>query len=338
MERNIYTKPRVLETTILQKRKKLPSLYSEYITHLTEVKGLSLGSIYNQKDPVLKFLLKYKNLSSPSKIKHLKATDIHKYVIKTFKYHSTTQMQNIVSALRGFFKFLFLRGYHKNDLSISIQGFKRYRLSSIPRGFSWNTVKLIINAPDRRTKIGSRDYAILLMLATYGIRQNQLRILRFENINWEAQKIFFSGNKRGKDLVVPLTKEVASALFLYFKKHKMHKTLAQGFIFFPYASSNSKDSFQRPLSALWSIVNRYISKLNIQLPIGMPKGPHAIRHAFATKQLSDGLSIKVVSDFLGHRAISSTFIYTKVNLKQLERLTCPWPVHLHKVGLKNEKK
>ena len=55
------------------------------------------------------------------------------------------------------------------------------------------------------------------------------------------------------------------------------------------------------------------------------RGSCSFRHAFATRMLQHGQSLKVIADMLGHRDINTTFIYTKVDLKTLSSLPLDWP-------------
>jgi site-specific recombinase XerD len=55
-----------------------------------------------------------------------------------------------------------------------------------------------------------------------------------------------------------------------------------------------------------------------------PRGPHGFRHAFASRLLDNGHSIKTIADMLGHRDINSTFIYTKVDFRTLEQVPLDW--------------
>jgi site-specific recombinase XerD len=75
----------------------------------------------------------------------------------------------------------------------------------------------------------------------------------------------------------------------------------------------------RPLgnSALWQIVNRRLRPLGLALA---HQGPHALRHACATRLLDRGLSMKEIGDHLGHRNPAATSIYAKVNLASLRQV------------------
>ena len=75
-------------------------------------------------------------------------------------------------------------------------------------------------------------------------------------------------------------------------------------------------------SVLSSLVKRYIFTAGINPP---SKGSHVFRHAFATRMVADGHPFKAVADVLGHRYLSSTFIYTKVDFNALSQVALEWP-------------
>jgi len=70
------------------------------------------------------------------------------------------------------------------------------------------------------------------------------------------------------------------------------------------------------------LVRRHLVKAGIDLPT---KGAHLFRHCFAGRMLQQGNSLKSVADLLGHRALSTTFIYTKIDFNALKQVALPWP-------------
>ena len=71
---------------------------------------------------------------------------------------------------------------------------------------------------DRNTPAGQRDYAILQLLYTYGVRGGQVRHLQVTDIHWSKNQIMFKALKRGKDSLLPLTDDVGKSLLDYLKK------------------------------------------------------------------------------------------------------------------------
>jgi integrase/recombinase XerD len=76
-----------------------------------------------------------------------------------------------------FLRYLHREGLIRRDLSSSVDSPKRYRLAEIPRSISWTDVGRMLEAVDRRTAVGRRDYAILLLLVTYGLRSREIAAL-----------------------------------------------------------------------------------------------------------------------------------------------------------------
>ena len=314
------------EKTFFFNGKPLPTIYIEYKRYLLDEKGIAIGTIHNRKKPVLKFLIDNPGLTSTVQLKRIQPDSIHKYVIKNSQTLSHDIKKKLIEGLRDFFRFLHLKSYVQKDLSPSIPTVIKYRLSSLNRGIPWEVVKKLIAIPDRRTHTGRRDYAIILILASYGVRGGQLANLVLSDIDWKNKKIHFPAMKGGKDVDAPLLPEVAEALVAYFKGGRMDAPKKYKEVFLTTGLGGSQVDGQRPLgSKLWYVVSRNLSKVNFDRSIKYPQGPHSIRHAFATKLLNEKTPMKSISDLLGHKSLATTFVYTKSDIKRLRDLVAPWP-------------
>jgi len=165
--------------------------------------------------------------------------------------------------------------------------------------------------------VGRRDYAICQLLYTYGVRGGQVRALRYEDIDWAHNQILFRASKHGKDSLLPLTVAVGESLLDYLKHARPpcqdpHVFLTSRAPYHALVHSNS----------LSAIVERHLRKAGIEVT---SKGAHAFRHGFATRMLQEGHSLKAVADVLGHRHLSTTFIYTKVDFNSLKEVALRWP-------------
>ena len=80
-----------------------------------------------------------------------------------------TTVRTICGVLRVFLRYARRHGLLAADLSKAVEWPTAYQLSGIPRSISWEQVGLVLGAVDRRTPRGKRDYAILLLLVTYGL-------------------------------------------------------------------------------------------------------------------------------------------------------------------------
>jgi integrase len=141
------------------------------------------------------------------------------------------------------------------------------------------------------------------MLYTYGVRGGQVRTLKMEDIRWADNQILFRASKNGKDSLLPLSVEVGQSLITYLRHARPRCPHPQVFLtcrapYHPLTHSGT----------LSAIVERHIRAAGIDAP---SKGAHAFRHGFATRMVKKGHSLKQVADVLGHRHLSTTFIYTK---------------------------
>lgn len=219
--------------------------------------------------------------------------------------------------LRSFFRFCRHEGYMEQDLTGAVPTVRRYRLDRVPRGFTEEDAQALLASLERRTPVGCRDYAMCLLLHTYGVRGGQVRALRLRDIYWERNEIFFKGVKQGKDSLLPLTVEVGESLLDYLQNGR-----PQG-IRHPEVFLTVKAPYH-PLGR--AMLTAHISKRARAAGIDAPRcGTHAFRYAFATRMLREGHSLKGIADVLGHRTLQTTFIYTKVDFAALDQVALPWP-------------
>lgn len=219
--------------------------------------------------------------------------------------------------LRNFFRFCRHEGYIEQDLTGAVPSVRHYRLDRVPCGFTEEEAHALLDSFDCQTPAGCRDYAMCLLLYTYGIRGGQLRDLRLQDIHWERNEILFKGTKQGKDSLLPLTVEVGESLLGYIRNARP-RCIGYTEVFLTVRAPYHP--LTRP--ALSSHIRRHAWEAGIDAP---RRGSHAFRHAFATRMLQKGHSLKDIADVLGHRSLETTFIYTKVDFAALSKVALPWP-------------
>ncbi|ALC16220.1 site-specific recombinase XerD [Desulfuromonas soudanensis] len=225
--------------------------------------------------------------------------------------------RSMQSTLRTFFRFCLHRGYVREPLDLAVPTLRAYKLASVPRGLTEAQARQVLQGIDRKTTVGRRDYAIVQLLHTYGVRGGQVRALRLEQIDWAQNRIFFAASKGGKDSCLPLTVEVGESLLNYLQNARPSSSNPQVFL-------TSRAPYH-PLprsSSLSVIIERRIRAASIEIP---SKGAHAFRHGFATRMLAQGEPFKAIADVLGHRHLGTTFIYTKVDFNALKQVALEWP-------------
>jgi len=293
-------------------------LLGEYVAFLRDFRGLAQSTLNIRQQYVSAFLFTgLYHRCTVADLVELRPSVIHEHVIARGKVLSRAGRKQLVSSLRSFLRFLQIKSYIKDDLTAAVPVIPIAKLDRLPRGISWEDVQKVLAVPDRQTLAGRRDYAVLLLTATYGVRIGQIRCLDLKDIDWERRVISFQPGKKGKALSFPLQAAVAEALLEYLRDDR--------------GSTNSSRVFltikgpRHPLSPR-DVLNASLRRLFRRAGVDTPaKGTHAIRHAFATRLAQLGTPLKTISDLLGHRSNESTFIYTKVDLPRLRGLADEWP-------------
>jgi integrase/recombinase XerD len=217
-----------------------------------------------------------------------------------------------VDTLRAFFRFAATKRWCKSTLADAIYGPRVFTLETLPAGPSWTDVERLLSGIDSDSDRGIRDRAILMLFAIYGLRADEVTRLRLEDIDWDHDVLSVQRSKRGGVQIFPLLPSVGNAIIEYLKKVRP-KDSARREIFLglraPYGPVSG--------TSLYRLTSDRLNAIGVHTA---HHGPHSLRHANATRLLSERLSLKEIGDHLGHRATSSTRIYAKVDLPGLREV------------------
>jgi integrase len=194
------------------------------------------------------------------------------------------------------------------DLTGSIEYPQSFRLSGIPRSITWDQVRQVLERVDRRTPTGKRDYAILLLLVTYGLRAREVAALTLDDLDWRNNRLQVPQRKAGHSTAYPLSSVVGEAIIDYLKNARPQ--VPDRHVFF---------RSQAPLvpigsAAISSRAAYYLQKAGIQVP---RPGSHTLRHTCVQRLVDADFSLKSIGDYVGHRNPASTQIYGKVAIEAL---------------------
>jgi site-specific recombinase XerD len=183
-----------------------------------------------------------------------------------------------------------------------------YRGELLPKAMAWSQVQALLASIDQSEPHGLRDYTLLLLMATYGLRSCEVVALTLDDIDWREAVIRVPQRKNRQRLPLPLTDEAGDALHRYLKHARPCSRVRELFLrTYPPRG---------PLvpTAVWYILNTRIR--NSQLEMG-PKGTHCLRHALAIRLLQQGVSTKSIGDVLSHRDLESTAGYLRFAVEEL---------------------
>ena len=191
------------------------------------------------------------------------------------------------------------------------------KLDRLPQTIPWEDVQKLLTMPDRATLIGKRDYAILRLVAAYGVRIGQAIHLRIRDIDWHQELVHFPAEKGGKALCFPILPEVAEALLSYLRDRGEARGLEEVFL--------TVRGAPRPFGVnnhLGSALKSYYLRAGLR---ATRCGAHPIRHAFATRLMERGIPDQGYCRSVRASKHQTTFLYTKVDLERLRTLAAEWP-------------
>jgi integrase/recombinase XerD len=222
-----------------------------------------------------------------------------------------TTVREGCGVLRVFLRYAHRQGLLAADLSKAVEWPPAYRLSDIPRSISWAEVALVLGAVDRRTPCGKRDYAILLLLVTYGLRAREVAALTLDDIDWKRDRLAIPERKAGHSTAFPLSSLVGEALVDYLRHGRPRSS--DRHVFFRAVAP------VQPIStvAVSTCARHYLLKAGIQVP---RPGSHTLRHTCVQRLVDADFALKTIGDFIGHRSPASTEIYAKVAVESLRKV------------------
>jgi site-specific recombinase XerD len=294
-------------------------LLAAYLEHLRQVRGLEQKTCEGQLVVARRILAWYDAHVAGQPIvtmrgEHVLAVVEHLLALSSNHYtrSSTT------SYIRTFLRFLRWSDLNSQDLARFVPRTPCYRLAHLPARLAWDDVRCAIDAISEATPAGVRNRAILLLLATTGLRNKELRSLELRDIHWRKAEVLVRRTKAGRDRVVPLLQEAGEALAEYVL-HARPKSDSQRVFLQHIAPVRPIDSS----SVISRIVRSALERAGIELPD--VAGAHLVRHSLATQLVRHRRPINEVADLLGHRSIDTTAIYVKVALPQLADVALPFP-------------
>lgn len=213
--------------------------------------------------------------------------------------------------LRNLLSFLFRRGVVPVDLVGAIVSPRVYQHEQCPRFLTRSEIETVLATINRHTPVGVRDYAMLLLLATYGLRGIEVVRLRLDDIHWREQLLHVRARKAGNSTPYPLSVTVGEAILAYIKTVRPVSEHREVFL-----------TMQAPFTPLirGSLRTRVLEYVKLAKVHVAHPGTHSFRYSCAQRLFEQGTPLKSIGDFLGHRDPKSTQRYTKIALNQLREV------------------
>ena len=282
-----------------------------FVDYLVEERGLRPASVLGYRHHLERFEAYLRRIGVVS-LPELSPAILSAFVVERAGAGlAKTTVRDGAGVLRVFLRYLHREGVLAGDLSGAVGWPQTYRLASIPRSISWEQVNQVLAGVDRRTVAGRRDYAILLLLVTYGLRGREVAALSLDDIDWKRERLAVPERKAGHSTAFPLSAVVGEAIVDYLQHGRPAVTDRR--VFFRAVAPC------RPIgpAAVSSLARYYLLKAGVE--VARP-GSHTLRHSAVQRLVDANVDLKTIGDFVGHRSARSTEVYAKVAVEALREV------------------
>lgn len=214
-----------------------------------------------------------------------------------------------IAAIRAFHEFLRRHGAAGENPAFSVRPPRKGR--PLPDVLTVEQVEALLRAPRGEEPAAVRDRALLELAYATGLRASELIGLRLEEIDLEEGLVRCMG-KRRRERIVPFGTKAREALVRYLDgvRGSLARNRAERAVFLT--------RFGRPFTRMgyWKLLQGHARTAGLDRTIS----PHTLRHSCATHLLEGGCDLRVVQEFLGHRSIETTQIYTHLDRNYLREV------------------
>ncbi len=290
-----------------------------YAQWLADARGLASKTIHNRRAEALHFL---DSLAGAKHVSQFTVADLDKHMTSRAPQLKRVTRQHVVTDLRSFLRYLHVQGQITNDLSCALMSTRRYAFEGIPSALRAEHVDVVLKATQKDcTTKGLRDYAILMLLSTYGLRAGEVTGLRLDDLDWRQDRLHIRHSKTGCESFLPLLAPAGEAILKYLQKARPATKSREVFLRVraPFKSLRSGTS-------LYHMVEHRLQEAGITLR--RKHGPHAFRHALAVSLLHAAVPMKSIGDVLGHRSTASTAVYLKLATSELRTIGLDVPLEV----------
>ena len=224
---------------------------------------------------------------------------------------SPTTIARKLASIKAFYRFLTAERYIRRDPAEVLEAAQKG--IHLPKFLSVQEVDELLEQPNLGTLEGYRDKTMLETLYATGMRVSELVSVPVENVDLKMQYLIVMG-KGSKERMLPLGRTALKYLERYLNVVR------------PQLLHNKPDSCKELFVTSWGgpltrqRVNELLEGYAQSAGINKRVTPPMLRHSFATHLLNNGTDLRVVQELLGHADISTTQIYTHLDMARLREV------------------
>ena len=288
----------------------LDVLVERYRAYLLGERGLAAGPVRYYLRFARLFLEANSAAAGEVDPARLTAGDVGRFVREQAAGRNVGSTKNMVMALRSLFRFWHLEGVTAEDLAGAVPGVAP-QSRSLPRALPAGTVGRLLAGCDRRTAVGRRNFAVLIVLARLGLRAGEVAAIELQDIDWRRGELLVRG-KGGRREILPLPVDVGEALAGYLQRGRPRVACRRLFL-----RVNAPSGALSP-AGVSNVVRSACRRCGLPVVCA-----HRLRHTTATESLRAGASLEEIGQLLRQQSTFTTAIY--VDRDNLRELALPWP-------------
>lgn len=288
-------------------------MIERYRRYLLVERALTPGSVKVYTDGIRRFVEQFEG-SAGLEFERVTPAKVSAFILDEARRRPGTSIRSVATGLRSLLVFLHVKGLVDRSLAGAVPGVGAWRGAALPRPLETDQLRRLLDSFDRRTVVGRRDFAIVLLMGRMGLRCGEVARLVLDEIDWRAGELLIYGKGRHDDRL-PLPVDVGDALTAYLRRGRPTRAPVRAVFvtaLAPYRAMGSR------------AVSRVVFRASQKAGLGAVSA-HRLRHTAATELLRSGASLPEVGQVLRHRRLVSTAIYAKVDERSLRELARPWP-------------
>jgi site-specific recombinase XerD len=288
------------------------SLIERYRCYLLQERAFKTDSVRVYVD-VARLFLSWLAPDGDLDLEKVTAAEVTRFVLGESQRLRGASAKAMTTRLRSLLRFLYVQGLTANLLADAVPSVSCWRLASLPRALPPTQIACLLKSCDRRTSIGRRDFAVLVLLSRLGLRAGEVARLGLGDIAWRSGELLVRG-KGGRVDRLPIPVDVGEAMVAWLTRGR--PPCQSPSVFVRVRAPHRALSSGGVSAVVWHACER----------AGVDRvGAHRLRHSAATGMLAAGGSLDEIGQVLRHQRRDTTSIYAKVDRRSLVAVVRPWP-------------
>jgi integrase/recombinase XerD len=283
----------------------------QFVAYLTTERGLAGSTIGNYREVADRFLTECG--WEPGDLASISGVSVNAFVLGEAARRSSGSLNTVTTALRALLRFLYLHAHTPTPLVDAVPVAPSWRDQGVVRAVPADHVTRMLEACDRGTRVGLRDYAVLEILTRLGLRRAEIAGLTLDDVSWRAGELMVTGKGNRRE-ALPLPVDVGEAIADYCRNGRRGGGSRSLFL-----SSLAPWGPLSP-SGVGQVVARACARAG--LPV---VGAHRLRHTAATEMRAAGAPLLEIGQVLRHRNSATTALYARDDMTALRVVARPWP-------------